>query len=250
MQSSCAVDTRAADNLIDVFSNYFEVIPANTPQLLETVYRLRYQVYCLETGFEDPNLNPYGLEMDSFDKYSVHSLLRYRPTGTYAGTVRLVLPRMDVEKCFPIHGVTHHPFFLDSQKFPQNEVAEISRFAIAKAFRKRLGESLSPSAASSSENFRKYDERRILPHITLGLYLSIVKMSFENGIKHWFCVMEPALYRLLSRSGLHFVPCGSPVNYHGKRQPCYAHADELLGTCREEHPEIWEVITDNGELWS
>src|SRR5699024_10093624 len=87
--------------LIDVFSNYFEIIPANTPQLLDAVYQLRYQVYCVETGFEDPKLYPQQLEMDEFDRYSVHSLLRHRQTGIYAGTVRLLLPRMDIEKCFP-----------------------------------------------------------------------------------------------------------------------------------------------------
>jgi len=231
--------------LIDVFSNYFEIIPANTPQLLDAVYQLRYQVYCVETGFEDPKLYPQQLEMDEFDRYSVHSLLRHRQTGIYAGTVRLILPRMDIEKCFPIHQVTKHPLYLDHEQFPRATVAEISRIAISKEFRKRLGEFSSPSAISqASEIIDSRDERRIIPHIVLGLVAGLVRMSVENGIKHWFCVVEQPLLRLFYRYGLRLIPCGHLIEYHGKRQPCYTHLNQLLETVHKEQPSIWELITD------
>ena len=38
----------------EAFHDYFEIVPATTEALKTEVYRLRYQVYCLETGFENP----------------------------------------------------------------------------------------------------------------------------------------------------------------------------------------------------
>jgi N-acyl amino acid synthase of PEP-CTERM/exosortase system len=231
--------------LHNIFSDYFDIIPANTPQLLEAVYRLRYQVYCMETRFEDPKLHPWQLEIDEFDQYSVHSLLQHRRTGIYAGTARLILPRMDVEKCFPIHEVTNHPLYLDHKRFPRAAVAEISRFAISKEFRKRLGEFSSPSAASQMpETIGRTDERRIIPHIILGLVAALVRMSTKNGIKHWFCIVEQSLLRLLYRYSLQLIPFGPVINYHGQRQPCYVHLSQFLETAYREQPHIWELITD------
>ncbi|ADE16306.1 conserved hypothetical protein [Nitrosococcus halophilus Nc 4] len=246
MQSSCAVSTRTESRLVDVFSNYFEVTPANTPKLLESVYHLRYQVYCLETRFENPWQFPDRLENDEFDKYSVHSLLRHQRTGSFAGTVRLILPRTDVEKCFPIHEISSIPLFLNHKRFPRAKVAEVSRFAISKEFRKRFGEFISPSAAS---DYREtyIDERRIIPHITLGLVAGAVKMSAENGIQHWFCVVERSFLRLLSRYSLYLMPYGPAIEYHGKRQPCYVHLDQFLEMARKERPDVWELITHNGK---
>ncbi|KFI22332.1 PEP-CTERM/exosortase system-associated acyltransferase [Nitrosococcus oceani] len=232
--------------LADIFSDYFDVLSANTPQLQEAVYRLRYQVYCLEIKFENPWQFPERKERDEFDKYSIHSLLKHSRTGSFAGTVRLILPRLEVEKCFPVHTITSHPLFLDHRQFPRSKVAEISRFAISKNFRKRLGEFASPSAASKYHGIYR-DERRIIPHITLGLVAGAIKMSKEQGIQHWFCVVEHSLLRLLSKYSLHLIPVGPIVEYHGKRQPCYVHLDQFLEIAHKERPDVWELITDKGK---
>lgn len=233
--------------LVNIFYSYFEEIPARTPELLRAAYHLRYQVFCIETGFEDPNQFPAKLETDEFDKYSTHSLLKYQLTGQLAGTVRLILPRIDVEKCFPIHGIAHHPLFLNERRFPRSKVAEISRIAISREFRKRKGEFASPSAASDYYSTSR-NERRIIPHIILGLVAGLVRMSAENGIQHWFCVVEPSLIRIFSRYSLHIIPSGPVVEYHGKRQPCYAHIDQLLETARKKRPDVWELITREGKI--
>lgn len=233
--------------LIDIFFDYFEIIPANTTELLETVHHLRYQVYCVETGFENPNLYWHQLEKDEFDPYSVYSLLRHRRTGIYAGTVRLILPRTDIEKCFPIHEVANHPLFFNHKKIPRVAVGEVSRFAISKQFRKRLGEFLSPTSAPQQDNsINRINERRIIPHLILGLVAGLVSMSVKHGIEHWFCVVELSLLRLLSRYGLQLIPCGPMIDHHGKRQPCYAHLSKFLETAHTEQPAIWELITDEG----
>ncbi|ADJ28651.1 conserved hypothetical protein [Nitrosococcus watsonii C-113] len=245
LSSICKSDPNR--RLIDTFFDYFEIVPVNTTKLLETVHHLRYQVYCVETGFEDPNLYRHQLEKDEFDPYSVYSLLRHRRTGIYAGTVRLILPRTDTEKCFPIHKVTNHPLFLNHHKFPRTAVGAVSRFAISKHFRKRLGEFSSPTGMSQQErSTHRLEERRIIPHLMLGLVAGLVSMSVKQGIEHWFCMVEPSLLRLLSRYGLQLIPCGPMIDHHGKRQPCYAHLSKFLETAYTEQPAIWELITDEG----
>ena len=42
-------------SLIVAFHHYFEIVSANTPELLKEAFRLRYEIYCQETGFENPS---------------------------------------------------------------------------------------------------------------------------------------------------------------------------------------------------
>lgn len=218
---------------------------------LEHVHRLRYQVYCVENEFESAEDNPDGLEKDEFDVHSVHSLLVHRPTNLYAGTVRLVLPVANcLEDCLPIQHVCDDPVIRDASAFPIATTAEVSRFSISKQFRKRREDSRYPSVANTPAKMEfGYDERRVLPHMTLGLIESLVRMSIDNSITHWAAVMEPALLRLLSRLGIYFEPIGSIVNYHGRRQPCHIDLATMLERVRKERPDVWEVLTEGGTLW-
>ncbi len=236
------------ERLIDVYSSYFESVPANTDALRNTGYRLRYEVYCVEHPFEDPADSPDGLECDAFDEHSLHSLLMYRRSGTAAGAVRLILPRPgeDATK-MPIHHVCRHELLLhDSDRLPRSRTAEISRFAVSKNFRRRTGDR---ETAVGGHAETEEDPRRLIPHISLGLMRAIVAMAAEAGMTHLCAVMEPALLRLLKRLGVHFNDLGPRVDYHGKRQPCFADLDELLARTWIERREVWEVLTHDGALW-
>ena len=67
------------EKLVEYYNKLFQILPADTPQRLEECFRLRYQVYCLETGFEDKDAFPDGMERDHFDTHSVSSLLIHKP---------------------------------------------------------------------------------------------------------------------------------------------------------------------------
>lgn len=263
--------------LIDNFSRYFEVVPVDSDALRETVFRLRYQVYCVETGFEDAARYPDRLERDAFDGGSAHTLLRHRATGWWAGTVRLVLPHEDSpEQLFPAEiacGRVFSPHLLGAISLPRASAAEVSRFAVSREFRRRHAEYLSPTGISvdmdydrrgrselrgassgecperGAERRTRSEERKMVPHITLGLIEGLVAMSGRHGVSHWCAVMEHTLLRLLTRFGIYFQHVGSPVEYHGKRQPCVASLDNLLLGVKRQHYEIWEVLTDRGRLW-
>jgi N-acyl amino acid synthase of PEP-CTERM/exosortase system len=236
--------------LFETFGRYFEVVPVKTDAQLHQALQLRYQVYCVETGFEDASQHPDGLERDDYDARSVHSLLIHRQTGQVAGTVRLVLPNpADPEALFPVEShcgnIIRRPIAGPSRL----QAAEISRFCISRAFKRRLAEADSPWGGGADSAEEHLSHRRMIPHITVGLFTAIVRMSAEHDVRYWYAVMEPVLLRFLQRFGIRFESIGPLVNYHGERQPCFALCDQVLGNMHTECYPVWELITDRGLYW-
>ena len=245
--------------LLESFSKHFNVTLVNKDDrdLMAKSLRLRYQVYCKENAFEKTEDTSVELESDEFDEHSAHSLLFSRRTGSVVGTVRLILSNPDQpDALFPIEQQCGRYF--DNTKYdigglPRSSLAEISRFAISKEFKKRLMEDMHTWGAGlltteQAKNIAEM-ERRIIPHITLGLFAAIVQMSAKHGITHWYAVMEPALRRLLKRFSINFTTIGPMIDYHGKRQPCVAAVGEVLAEMEANCPDVWNLITDNGEIW-
>jgi N-acyl amino acid synthase of PEP-CTERM/exosortase system len=245
------------ENWLDNFDRYFEIVPANTARLIEQVMALRFQVYCLEHSFEDPVSFRNGLERDQFDERAVHSLIRHlhaEPEVATVATVRLVLAdNQNPQDIFPIEGCCAISPDIESNisfNFERKQIAEISRFAVSKQFRRRLGEAETIHGIAERKNsLDEIDERRLVPHITLGLFQAIVQMSAENNIKLWYAVMETQLLRLLKRFGIRFTQIGEPVNYHGLRVPCIGPVDEVMSGIKRDCPAVWEFITQKGRLW-
>jgi N-acyl amino acid synthase of PEP-CTERM/exosortase system len=236
--------------LADFYWSWFDAQIARSDDVKDIAFGLRYRVYCVENPFEDPSNNPDGREIDEFDVHSAHSLLIYRPNAAPAGTVRLVLPNTgDLHNSFALQRVCHDPLLQDRTKFPLETMAEVSRFCISKEFRRRWNDASYASDELSSAEMSIEEERRILPHLSLGLIESLVRMSVENGITHWCAVMEPTLLRLLTRLGIHFQPIGPLIEYHGRRQPCYIPLQDMLARVQRERPDVWDVITRAGQLW-
>ena len=77
-------------------SRNFEVILANDESSRHIHYQLRYQVYCLETGYEDPAQFPDEEEKDAWDGDAVHFLVREPASGRWVAAMRLVLPSAQI----------------------------------------------------------------------------------------------------------------------------------------------------------
>ena len=86
----------------NTWDRHFDVVPASTPELLDQIFALRYQVYCVEHRFENPAKFPTGRETDCHDPFSLHVALIYRGTGEVAGTVRLIFPAGETIRSLPI----------------------------------------------------------------------------------------------------------------------------------------------------
>ena len=46
------------------FQSFFEIVIADTPELLEAVYRIRYQVLCVQNSFPDMNAADYPNQLE------------------------------------------------------------------------------------------------------------------------------------------------------------------------------------------
>ncbi len=229
--------------LFEYYWTFFEGVAADTSQLLEDVHRLRYQIFCIERNIFDPGRFPDGLEYDEYDNHSLQAVLRHRQSQTIAGAVRLVLHRPGASSgSLPFHRVCRDPRIADPAFLPFEATAEIGRFAISKAFRRRYGD------GSYGQANDILASRRLIPHMTLGLMATALRLSIPYHIRYVCAVMEPVLLRLLARFGIRFRPIGPAVDYYGVRQPCYADLAELFAGIAVERPEIWQLITDCGRL--
>ena len=209
------------DTGFDIPTNYdrhFAVVRATTPELLRKAYRLRYQVYCVENPFENPDEQIDRCETDRYDDRSAHTLLVHRPTGEVVGTSRVILPHKGDP--LPIATLLHGADLRGFAEFPIARTAEISRFAISKQFRRRCGEGR-------------------MPFITLGLMKGVFDICRDHEISHLAVVMEPPLIRILRRFGLDFMPIGGLVEHHGLRQPCIAPMADLIEHSRESETLLW-----------
>jgi N-acyl amino acid synthase of PEP-CTERM/exosortase system len=222
----------------EALHQYFELVHCDTDELRMQAYQLRYQIYVLETGYErvadcrlveDRQGRAVYLEQDEFDARSDHFLLKHRRTGLYAATARLILPSpLDIAAPYPIelHCPLDQPI---NDAGVRTRLGEISRFAVSKEFKRRIGEMDTLSGvAENVENYFGNDERRVVPHISLGLIAAVMRMVEQHHITHCYAVMEPALVRLLSRFNLNFNRIGPDVEYHGIRVPCLATRDKVL----------------------
>ncbi len=238
----------APDLLRDVYEQHFAIVLAESSDLLERAFRLRYEVYCVEHPFLDAAQNPGGRETDAFDRHSAHALLIHRASGATCGTIRLILPDRDhPTSSFPIAQVSASAAAM-MRRLPRFGTAEISRFAVSKSFRRRVGEDLYPDVGAAQASPDGVPDRRLLPHITYGLIRACLLMSLRHGITHVAAVMEPALMRLIARLGLRFEAEGELVEFHGLRQPCSAAIEDLIARVREVREDMWAAGTEGGRL--
>lgn len=237
-----------ANNIIDVFNEYFEMIPAVADDLKSEVYNLRYQVYCIENEFLNSEHYPDDLEFDDYDQQSIHYLIRHRKSGDYAATTRLVLPDTnDPEKLFPLELHCEIDNAAVMQPINRKHLAEVSRFCVSKAFKKRKNEAhtLTGTDADWQDHFT-LDERRTFPHITLALIACCIKASHENDIHYFYATMEPSLIRFLSALGINFIKIGPLVDYHGKRLPAVIKITDMLDCVAGKNLDIWNLLTNKG----
>lgn len=235
-------------SLASAFQHFFEIIPADTDALRDVVYQIRYQVYCKEMHFEKEEDYPDHREADEFDPHSVHALLRHRPSGDFAGCVRLVLNHSDTnEPQLPLERHCKHTLdqsALDLSKWDRQAFGEISRLAIISRFRRRPGEASTPHGVADEEASLEPSERRVFPHIAVGLYLAAAAMSLHRNMTMIVVMMEPRLARHMRYFGINFIKAGEVIDYHGMRGPFYITKQSLY---RDIRPEIGELLSTVGE---
>src|SRR5690606_16878819 len=119
----------------------------------------------------------------------------------------------DPQRLFPMEEHCAEQFYAGVSErisqLPRLQIAEISRFAVNKNFRRRATEGqfvhgLSPDVSYTDSSEDAAAARRAMPQVTVGLFAAIVQLSVRENITDWFAVMEPTLLRLLGRFGIRF----------------------------------------------
>lgn len=222
------------------------MVPAHSDELKNEVYKLRYQVYCIETGFESLHLHPASIEYDEYDSHSSHYLILHKKTETYAATTRLILPNIDNgEKLFPIEKYTYIDNIELSNNIPRANLAEASRFCVSKEFKRRRNEAGTLTGIESDwVDIFTEKERRVFPHLTIGLLACLINISSKNNIHYWYAVMEPSLARFFLSLGMYFIPIGPIADYHGKRRPYIIKVSELLDGVFKKNLDYWNMMSN------
>ncbi len=207
-----------------------ETIVADTNAARKIHYQLRYRVFCLDTGFENPCNYPGGEETDEFDDHALHFLVRYRYSNNWIGGARLIPPNNGL---LPIE--RHCDICRDSitktHNIPFHRTGEVSRLLITKVSRRsspyefpsHRREPVRPSGGLGVS----LDERRSKPAILRELIRGMAVCSLDRGITQWVFFVTPALARILRRMGIELDEVGAPCEYRGIRIPFVAKPDQI-----------------------
>ncbi|MCG5517211.1 MULTISPECIES: PEP-CTERM/exosortase system-associated acyltransferase [unclassified Ectothiorhodospira] len=235
-----------SSSLVDQFRNYFDIAAADTQELQELAFRIRYDVYCREFGYEKEEDCPGGLEHDDYDASSVHSIIVHRPTSQPAGCVRLVLPPPDEDDfVLPLErfcGESLNDPALHPSRIARGNLGEVSRLAVHTQFRRRKGEAISPIGEPIEYRDLTEDERRAFPLLGLALFCAGTSMMASARREHAFVMMERRLVRKLQPLGFPFVQVGEAMEYHGSRAAYYANLQQVLDSMRPDVRSLYEYV--------
>ncbi|WP_426416973.1 PEP-CTERM/exosortase system-associated acyltransferase [Aestuariirhabdus sp. LZHN29] len=234
-------------SICEEFNSYFRVALALTPELQTEVFRIRYDVFAREFGWEDSS--PEEVERDDFDRYSIHSLIYHNRTNTPAGCVRLVIPD-------PVDSAQMAPFekycaqHISKDQFDLailNTVSygEASRLAVPSSFRRRKDESTAAIPLPARAPQATAEEKRHFPHIAMGLYLAGMAIVDLASIDYVFAMMEPRLARHLLRFGVMFQQGSDIMDYHGERALYFIPKEDLTCHLTTEMAELYGSIRDS-----
>lgn len=200
----------------------FEVVLADDECSRRIHYQLRYQVFCLDTGYEDPLLFPNGEEKDEWDEHAVHFLVRERGTQQWVAAMRLVFPQ---QMSLPI---ARRASIAAGARLAAAQALEISRLCIVGHDRRRRLQAV-PHHGGNVINFHtpaqaaarlEIGKRLRIVEILRGLLDAAVAYSRDSGTRHWYLLTTKTLAKVAGHVlPLDFQQVGEPVWYRGERYP-------------------------------
>jgi len=164
------------------------------PRLMDDSLQLRYQVYCVERRFFNPDNYPDRREYDEYDGDSLH-LGVVDGMGSLLATARLVKVNVPGLPLFRHCRIYAHETELYRET---NRVVEVSRLCVSRHLR------------------RYWRDRRSVVTI---LYRALFQVSKQNGFTHWLVATERSLQRLVTDFGFPFRAVGPCSDYCGEVAP-------------------------------
>lgn len=227
----------------------FRFLRVDSLLLLREVFKLRYHVYCCERGFLNPDDIPDGLEIDQYDKHSIH-FAAIDSGEKIVGTIRMIMHSETTP--FPIE--VHCPSIFKENGFNRNQVTEISRLAVRKRCRKEFEENLIDTGSSHfSDDYMINDTLQIKNYsrkrheIVLGLYKIVYHECKRQNLTHCFALMERKLWAILDRIGIPFRQIGEEVDYFGPVVPYLLTISELEKHIYQFNPILYKYFLEGIE---
>jgi N-acyl amino acid synthase of PEP-CTERM/exosortase system len=187
----------------------------DAPELLQKSFALRYQVYCLERRFLPAADYPDGLEIDEFDRHSIH-VGAVDGEGQLAGTARIVrvstigLPIFHHCTTFPHERAFSHA---------NTHIVEVGRLAVSRTYRRRAGDAwygtVHAPRSDDTTTDRREQRRRGQNEVCLTLLKALYQATKRLGVTEWLAGMEKSLERLLAQHGFSFQLIGPETDYFG-----------------------------------
>jgi len=231
-----------------MFDSRFETYLADTEFAHRLHYQIRYHVFCLDKGFEDPGKSLSQEETDRWDEQSVHFLIREKATGQWVATMRMILPKA---KPFPIESICNVSF-PDEFTYKRDASCEISRLSMVKRYRGHQGDAgISRSMGSAPDPTDVVTEvndgvsRRSEPEIMLGLFRAALAYSRNHGLRQWYFLITPALARMIRKLGVLLEQMGPSVEHRGTRVPYVTDPEESCRTAFGKSHQIAEMFNRN-----
>lgn len=217
----------------------FSMVEAS--DLLNEIFRLRFQVYCKECSFLKAEDYPDGIEKDKFDPHSLHFVAQDELGAI--GTARLVL---DSPYGLPLEHHYSNYVCLDKTCVPRKQIAEISRLVISKEYRRRRGDGLYYNPEYEDRASREHSLHR-MKCMALGMYREMYQESKRRGITHWYALMEKSLWLLLRLHNFNFQPIGEEIDVYGPVKPYLGDIKKMEKEVFEKSPELFKYFIEGLE---
>ena len=226
-------------DLTSHFNEFFYVVRINTPELLDQAFKLRYEVYIKDCGYEFHN--PYGadeIEKDNYDEYSHHCLLFHKPTNKPIGYIRLIPYKKKSGYLLPVEnfGICFSQSIAKKLRSPK--MGEISRMAIHPSFRRRLSDKLYLFDCAEDSNGSRFR----VNYLPVCLVLACGALMKNNYIEYSVALMEYKLAVLIKKYGVVYEKIGDSIQLNGTRTPFLMSTQKIYDNLSSEFKELFDSI--------
>ncbi|HPQ26191.1 MAG: PEP-CTERM/exosortase system-associated acyltransferase [Chromatiaceae bacterium] len=197
-----------------MFDETFRVCFADTPFGVALHQRIRYQVFCLDKGFEDPSAFSTAQETDAWDDQSAHFIVQNKDTRQWVAATRLVLPKRGRPLPVDSMGV----FDRHRLEKPNLRVGEISRFCIINnRSQVEVNSQLHPEPNSLEAWGIGSIGKKQQFEITLGMIRAAGIYALKRDIDFCIMLITDAFARMLRTLGVKLHQAGPATDHRGMR---------------------------------
>ncbi len=232
------------------FDADYEVLLADNGFSKNIHYQIRYQVYCQETGFENPQNYVEPLEVDEYDSSSVHFVARDKVSGDWLGAIRLVIGEVESMPSFQSLSdkyLDKVKIFDSVEKFRSTKVVEISRLCVLKKYRTHIKSEKNCNVSGSDvvrspDTVIEYVDKGQQSEIMMGLLRAAYTYCVKNKLDICLFTVTKALARILSRLGFSIIKSGKECEYHGTRVSFFCEIENFLSGVEDISPDLYQMF--------